>query len=358
MPARSLSLRNVTKFYGRHRAVEDVSLYVEAGEFISFLGPSGSGKTTTLMMVAGFEAPTAGRILIGGEAVEAVPAFRRNLGMVFQNYALFPHMTVTANISFPLRMRGLSRADIQTRTDRAMATVGLGDFGERYPIELSGGQQQRVALARALVFEPDLVLLDEPLGALDKNFREQMQVELKRIHRQLGVTMVYVTHDQSEAMTMSDRVVVFNDGRIEQIDRPLRLYREPRSAFVASFIGENNVLAGRVKAPGLVEAAGFGDIAVGHTGLTANAPVHVMLRPERIRLSPPHQQGGAAAREFVVNTVMNYGDSALVIGTVHQTAIRVRVSGAESEGLAEGAVRWITWDSGDVHVMLVNGEQT
>src|SRR5262252_3441305 len=237
----------VQKTYdGVNRVVEHLDLDIERGEFLTLLGPSGSGKTTTLMLLAGFEAPTEGEILLDGRAIGRLPPHKREIGMVFQHYALFPHMTVAENVAFPLTVRGLPKDEIASRVERALSMVQLAALAERRPAQLSGGQQQRVAVARALVFEPKLVLMDEPLGALDKQLREQMQLEIRRLHRELGVTMVYVTHDQSEALTMSDRIAVFRQGRIEQIGPPEAIYDEPANAFVARFIGENNRVVGTV----------------------------------------------------------------------------------------------------------------
>ena len=234
-------LRGVSKTYGSYVAIHNLDLDILNGEFITLLGPSGSGKTTSLMMLAGFEAPTAGGIEMEGRRIEKVPAHKRNIGVVFQNYALFPHMTVRQNLSFPLRVRRMAGAEIDRAVAEALETVHMSAMADRRPGQLSGGQQQRVALARAIIFKPKLIVLDEPLGALDKNLREHLQAELKALHRDLGTTMVFVTHDQSEALTMSDRVAVFNKGRIEQLGSPLDLYKRPATPFVASFIGENNL---------------------------------------------------------------------------------------------------------------------
>ncbi len=228
MAAAYLRLRNVVKSYdGKTNAVDDITIDITRGEFVTFLGPSGSGKTTTLMMIAGFETPTSGVIDLDGRDLVLSRPYERNIGMVFQNYALFPHMTAAKNVLFPLKMRRFPREDMQARVGKILDLVGLSRFADRYPRELSGGQQQRVALARGLVFNPDVLLLDEPLGALDKNLREQMQVEIKRIHREVGITMIYVTHDQTEAMTMSDRVAVFCNGKVEQVGSPLEVYNRP-----------------------------------------------------------------------------------------------------------------------------------
>ena len=226
--------------------VKDLNLAIRRGEFVTMLGPSGSGKTTCLLMLAGFETATHGNIKLGGVAINNIPPHKRNIGMVFQNYALFPHMTVGENLAFPLEVRKLGKAEVEQKVTRALDMVQMGAFKSRRPAQLSGGQQQRIALARALVFDAELVLMDEPLGALDKQLREQMQYEIKHIHENLGITVVYVTHDQSEALTMSDRIAVFDDGVIQQLADPTTLYERPENAFVARFIGENNTLGGKV----------------------------------------------------------------------------------------------------------------
>ena len=232
---------------GEVLVVKNLNLNISKGEFVTMLGPSGSGKTTTLMMLAGFETPTNGEIFLENKPISKIPPYEREIGMVFQNYALFPHMTVQENLSFPLEVRKNSKSETEAKVKKALDMVELGDFGTRFPAQLSGGQQQRVALARALVFEPRLVLMDEPLGALDKNLREQMQYEIKHIHERIGITVVYVTHDQSEALTMSNRIAVFNDGVVQQLSTPDILYEKPENSFVAEFIGENNTMIGTVK---------------------------------------------------------------------------------------------------------------
>ena len=243
-----VAFQGVQKSYDGHTlVVKDLNADIARGEFLTLLGPSGSGKTTTLMMLAGFETATHGEILLSGRPINNVPPNKRGIGMVFQNYALFPHMTVFENLAFPLQVRGMGKADIEAKVKRALDMVSMPDFASRKPLQLSGGQQQRVAVARALVFEPELILMDEPLGALDKQLREQMQYEIKHIHENLGVTVVYVTHDQSEALTMSDRIAVFNDGVIQQLSTPEELYERPLNSFVAQFIGENNKLDATVK---------------------------------------------------------------------------------------------------------------
>src|SRR6201997_146532 len=243
----SVSLNDLEKSYNRAAAVGGVSLDIHSGEFLTLLGPSGSGKTTTLMMIAGFETPTRGDIAIDGKSVVAPPPYRRNIGMVFQSYALFPHLTVADNIGFPLKQRGIDRADRLKLVGEALELVHLPGYGERYPRQLSGGQQQRVAVARAIVLRPRLLLMDEPLGALDKQLRESLQLEMRRLHTDLGITFIYVTHDQEEALTMSDRVAVMNDGKVAQIGRPEDLYDRPTSRFVAGFLGESNFLSAVVR---------------------------------------------------------------------------------------------------------------
>jgi putative spermidine/putrescine transport system ATP-binding protein len=283
---------NVQKSYdGETLVVKNLNLDIARGEFLTMLGPSGSGKTTCLMMLAGFEDATNGEIRLKGQRIDNVPPHKRDIGMVFQNYALFPHMTVAENLAFPLKVRGKGKAEIADRVNRALDMVKLGHLGSRMPAQLSGGQQQRVAVARALVFEPTLVLMDEPLGALDKNLREQMQYEIKHIHENLGVTVVYVTHDQSEALTMSNRIAVFEDGVIQQLAAPADLYERPENAFVAAFIGENNRLPGRVE-----NVSGEAcDVRLPDGSLVKALPVNVSgqgdattlsLRPERVRIDP------------------------------------------------------------------------
>ena len=236
-----MHLQGIAKLYGHHRAIDDLHLDIEPGEFITLLGPSGSGKTTALMLIAGFETPSAGEILIDGKPVARLPPYRRNIGMVFQSYALFPHLTVAENIAFPLKQRGVGAAERQAAVLRMLDMMQLQGFGPRFPQQLSGGQQQRVAIARAIVFNPRVLLMDEPLSALDKQLRESLQLEIKRLHDRLGITFVYVTHDQREALVMSDRVSVMNHGRIEQIAPPQTLYDRPANRFVAAFLGEANL---------------------------------------------------------------------------------------------------------------------
>ncbi|WP_414449915.1 ABC transporter ATP-binding protein [Burkholderia sp. 22PA0099] len=286
-----ISFVGVSKSYdGLQSVVDGLDLDIARGEFVALLGPSGSGKTTTLMMLAGFETPTDGSILLDGRRLDDKLPHQRDIGMVFQNYALFPHMTIAENVAFPLSVRKVGRAEQKARTLRALEMVELSHLAARRPAQLSGGQQQRVALARALVFEPSVVLMDEPLGALDKRLRETMQYEIMRLHRELALTIVYVTHDQAEALTMSNRVAVFSDGRIQQAASPSELYEDAQNAFVANFVGENNGLTGRVTAID----GGFATLALADgtairgrcgSGVEAGDTAMLALRPERARLA-------------------------------------------------------------------------
>lgn len=300
---------NVQKSYdGETLVVKNLNLDIEKGEFLTLLGPSGSGKSTCLMMLAGFEVPTSGEILLQGKALNNVPPHKRDIGVVFQNYALFPHMSVVENVAFPLIVRKQNKTDALASARRALEMVQLGEFCERRPAQLSGGQQQRVALARSLVFNPQLVLLDEPLGALDKKLREQMQIEIKHIHENLGVTMVFVTHDQDEALTMSDRVAVFNDGIIQQVDVPAKLYEEPANSFVANFIGETNMLSGEIidAAHGKCRVAlsGGDHVQACHVlSASTGAATTVSLRPERVELSDVPLGHDNAFEATVIETI-------------------------------------------------------
>ncbi len=350
--------RGVRKTYdGRVLVVRHLDLDIERGEFLTLLGPSGSGKTTTLMMLAGFETPTAGDIILAGRSLANLPPHKRDIGVVFQNYALFPHMTVAENVAFPLSVRGIAKADAATRVRRALDMVRLSGFGERRPGQLSGGQQQRVALARALVFEPQLVLMDEPLGALDKQLREEMQLEIRHLHERLGVTVVYVTHDQAEALTMSDRIAVFNDGIIQQLDVPRALYESPRNAFVARFIGENNRLAGtlaelngdracvRLADNNIVYAR---PVDVAGTGSSAT----LSIRPERLRL---HAADSTCADDnrfpATVREIIYLGDHVRVrlvaLGGDELTA-KLPAAGLGAD-IAPGAEVAVSWSAGDCH---------
>ncbi len=304
----------VQKSYdGLSLVVKDLNLSMPRGEFLTMLGPSGSGKTTCLMMLAGFETATHGDIMLDGISINNIPPHKRGIGMVFQNYALFPHMTVAENLAFPLEVRKIGKSDREAKVKRALEMVQMGEFGGRRPAQLSGGQQQRVALARALVFEAELVLMDEPLGALDKQLREHMQFEIKRIAENLGITVVYVTHDQTEALTMSDRVAVFNDGRIQQLAPPAELYESPENSFVAQFIGENNTLEGVVKeisnGVALVQLNDGNVIDCKPVNVTkAGEKTRVSIRPERVELDQTRMRPGAHRLRAEVLEFIYMGD--------------------------------------------------
>ncbi|MBD3679132.1 MAG: ABC transporter ATP-binding protein [Rhodobacteraceae bacterium] len=317
---------HVQKSYdGDTLVVKDLNLNIGKGEFLTMLGPSGSGKTTCLMMLAGFETATHGEILLDGKPINNIAPHKRGIGMVFQNYALFPHMTVAENLAFPLEVRKMGKSVREEKVQRALDMVQMGSFGGRRPAQLSGGQQQRIALARALVFEPELVLMDEPLGALDKQLREHMQFEIKRIADNLGITVVYVTHDQTEALTMSDRVAVFDDGRIQQLAPPDQLYEKPENSFVAQFIGENNTLEGVVESI----KDGTALVKLDNGELIDTVPVNVSaagertkvsIRPERVEYNKERLQEGAHTLKAEVLEFIYMGD-------IFRT--RLRVAGNE-----------------------------
>jgi putative spermidine/putrescine transport system ATP-binding protein len=355
----ALILRGLRKLFGVAAAVDGVDLEVRRGEFVTLLGPSGSGKTTTLRMVAGFMVPTSGSIEIDGTDMTRVPPYRREVGMVFQNYALFPHMTAAQNIAFPLEMRRRSRPEIERRVADALALVKLAGFADRYPRQLSGGQQQRIALARAVVFEPRLLLMDEPLGALDRKLREALQLEIMHVSRQLGATVLYVTHDQEEALVMSERIAIFSAGRIEQLGSGEDLYERPASLFVADFIGESNILRGRYERDG---AGGgwmtrgrwrwrIGQKAAERAALEPGAAAAVVVRPERIRIIggadevPP----GTNAVEAAVADVLYLGSDrkyGVTLPDGQQAAVREQFDGGGRQWQRGDPVR-LTWSIDD-----------
>ena len=309
-----VEFERVQKSYdGENLVVKDLNLTMPRGEFLTMLGPSGSGKTTCLMMLAGFETATHGEIKLDGSPINNIPPHKRGIGMVFQNYALFPHMTIEENLSFPLEVRNIGKSDREAKVKRALDMVEMGAFGSRRPAQLSGGQQQRVALSRALVFEPELVLMDEPLGALDKQLREKMQFEITHLAHSLGITVVYVTHDQTEALTMSDRVAVFDDGRIQQIAPPDTLYEEPQNSFVAQFIGENNTLEGTVKEIkgdlALVQLDDGEMIDCKPINVTKPGErTRVSIRPERVEYNKDRLQEGVHTLKAEVHEFIYMGD--------------------------------------------------
>ncbi|MEU7002307.1 ABC transporter ATP-binding protein [Nonomuraea sp. NPDC046570] len=350
----SVELRGVSKSFGGVTVVDDLDLSVRPGEFLSLLGPSGCGKTTTLRMLAGFEQPDRGEVLISGAAVQHLPPHKRDINTVFQSYALFPHMTVAANIAYGLRQRrGVDRSQIRPRVAEALDMVRMTRFADRKPSQLSGGQQQRVALARALVNRPSVLLLDEPLGALDRKLREDMQVELKLLQGRLGTTFVFVTHDQEEALSMSDRIAVMLNGRIEQIADPYTVYERPATAFVAGFIGQQNFLPGTLAAGGRsVEIAGGTlQLAEPVTAPGAGAAVRAAVRPEAVGVAekPPAEPAnalpGTVAAVSLLGDVLQY----LVHADSGQELL-ARVPRRQAGRLADGARVWCSWTPADVHV--------
>ena len=317
-----VEFERVQKSYdGENLVVKDLNLVMPKGEFLTMLGPSGSGKTTCLMMLAGFETATHGDIRLDGVSINNIPPHKRGIGMVFQNYALFPHMTVAENLAFPLEVRKMGKSEREEKVKRALDMVQMGAFGGRRPAQLSGGQQQRIALARALVFEAELVLMDEPLGALDKQLREHMQFEIKRIADNLGITVVYVTHDQTEALTMSDRVAVFNDGRIQQLAPPDRLYEEPENSFVAQFIGENNTLEGVIKDIN----NGIAVVELDDGELIDCKPINVSKPGERTRVSirPERVEYNKARLKEGAHTLKAEVLEFIYMGDIFRTRLRV-----------------------------------
>jgi len=347
---------HVQKSYdGEALVVKDLNLSMPKGEFLTMLGPSGSGKTTCLMMLAGFETATHGEIRLNGREINNIPPHKRGIGMVFQNYALFPHMTVAENLSFPLEVRKMGKSDREAKVKRALDMVQMGEFGNRRPVQLSGGQQQRIALARALVFDPELVLMDEPLGALDKQLREHMQYEIKHLHESLGITVVYVTHDQSEALTMSDRVAVFDDGRIQQLAPPDDLYERPENSFVAQFIGENNKLSGIVKSKSgqhVVVELPSGQTC---TALAVNcgdvgSETLISVRPERIDIA---DQDGPNTTSADVKELIYLGDHIRCRLNVHgNDEFIVKVPNAAGQThLVVGEQTRVTWSPDDARAL-------
>jgi len=344
-------LDRLTKLFGAITAVDEISLTIPAGSFVTLLGPSGSGKTTTLNLIAGFLTPDGGDISFDGQAVGAVPPHRRNIGMVFQSYALFPHMTVFGNVAYPLRMRERpGRAHLAARVGETLAMVGLSGLEHRYPRQLSGGQQQRVAMARALVSRPRLLLMDEPLGALDKKLRERLQGEIKQLHRQIGSTFVYVTHDQTEALTMSDMVVVMHDSRIVQVGSPRAVYEAPVNAFVADFLGGANLLPGEVLARQhacyAVRIPNGEVVAVPHLGgsLVAGSAVTVFVRPEDIRIGASAASAESqVATPAVIREILYVGEAFRVTAMIGDQPIVVRAHRTEAQQVEIGRTVSVAW---------------
>ncbi|MCK1315402.1 ABC transporter ATP-binding protein [Bradyrhizobium sp. 23] len=347
-PGASVSLTSLEKRYGPVTAVAGVSLEIRSGEFLTLLGPSGSGKTTTLMMIAGFETPSSGDIAIDGASVVAKPPYRRNIGMVFQNYALFPHLTVEENIGFPLKQRGVPKAERTRLVGEVLELMQLPGYGGRYPRQLSGGQQQRIAVARAIVFKPRLLLLDEPLGALDKQLREDLQIEMRRLHAELGITFVLVTHDQDEALTMSDRIAVMNHGGVAQIGQPEDLYDRPCDRFVAGFIGQSNflpaVVCGVEGDTVVTKCQGVLVRAVTSQRFAIGTEVTVTTRPERLRFSDQHAEAARPLNRMNVTVaeavfagercrylLKSDGGASMVLKEASSATVRLRAVGERAE---------------------------
>lgn len=366
MSAPFLQIQRLRKTYDKVVAIDNVSLDIRKGEFMTFLGPSGSGKSTTLYIVAGFQSPTEGRVLLDGKPLLSVAPNRRNIGMVFQRYTLFPHLTVGENIAFPLRVRRMGDAQVKAKVEEMLRLVQLADCRDRMPGQLSGGMQQRVAIARALAYDPPVLLMDEPLSALDKKLREELQLELRRIHQQTGVTILYVTHDQEEALRLSDRIAVFNKGRIEQVGSGEALYSAPVSRFVASFIGNSNFLPITMAAGGSVGTLAQGVFPNGravsvpmpeHT-VVAGAGAALMLRPEQIRIHGSFTASVDAATALGRGLPVTIRDATYLGDTMHYAVstpwdqeIAVRTSGIATEGkLAVGAKAWVEWDGANSRV--------
>lgn len=346
----SIGLQGLTKQYGTTAVVRDVQLDIQAGEFMTFLGPSGSGKTTTLNMIAGFVQPTNGDVLVDGRSLRAVPTHKRGMGMVFQGYTLFPHLSVGDNVGFPLKQRGIAKKKRRQLVQEALGTVELDGFADRSPRELSGGQQQRVSLARAIVYRPPVLLMDEPLGALDKRLRDALQEEIRAIHRQIGTTFIYVTHDQEEALSLSDRIAVYNDGRIEQVGTPSDLYDRPATLFVARFLGESTLLRGEVDASELSALRmGSRKIPVTNPNKVTGAAI-AMIRPERLRLLPPGESTGALEVK-VLNEIYLGHVRKLAISLPDGTTGAVRESPGLTSALAPGDSARLAWDAADAVVL-------
>jgi len=344
--------RDIDKYFGDFPAVIGLNLTIRRGEFFTLLGPSGSGKTTTLRMLAGLEMPTSGEITIDGRPVTNVVPEKRNIGLVFQHYALFPHMTVTENIRFPLTMRKTPKDQISEKINRVLEMTQLQDFRDRYPRELSGGQQQRVALARAFVYDPAILLMDEPLGALDRNLRDRLRLELKSLQQRIGATVLYVTHDQDEALALSDRIGVMHRGRLRQVAAPEEMYERPANSFVAQFLGDSVCLpAKRVEAGtySVLEVAGVGKVVVDRTNDMCEDETGVMMvRPEKFRMSEEEPDSGAENRIAGTVEATVYLGAVVHVHLVTDSGARIQVHAPSSTTrLAAGSRRWLSWSAAD-----------
>jgi len=353
----TLELKGLTKSFGPVRALDGIDLTTAAGEFVTLLGASGSGKTTTLNLVAGFLRPDAGTVVLDGQPIAGLPTHRRNIGLVFQDYLLFPHMTAFDNVAFPLRRRKVGSAEIRRRVEETLDLVGLHGLGRRYPRELSGGQQQRVALARAIVFRPPLLLMDEPLGALDRNLREVLQLEIRRIHRELGTTFIYVTHDQEEALVLSDRIAVFNSGRIEQLDSPATIYDRPATTFVARFVGDSNIFRGRLTGSdqSRLQCGRWSLLAPPAPGVTD--PCAIVVRPEKTRLGPISDPAGNQVSGTVVERVYLGSALKVVVDVPDLGRVLVHTPPRDLDQVEAGAAVDVTWRAADSVLVPDSGTQ-
>ncbi|NNU60958.1 ABC transporter ATP-binding protein [Ochrobactrum soli] len=365
MSSSSLTIQKLAKRYGDFIALAETDLLVPEGEFLTLLGPSGSGKTTLLSLIAGLARPDNGAVLIGNEDVTYSAPHLRDIGVVFQNYALFPHMTILENIAFPLKMRKVAAEEARKRATEALEMIRLPHIAQRYPKELSGGQQQRVALARCMVYRPSIILMDEPLGALDKKLREHMQLEIKRIHRELGATIVYVTHDQEEAMTMSDRICLMNSGKIEQLGTPADLYFRPRTLFVADFLGESNLLPAKVEkiegdeAVVRVGAKSVEARALSNGSIAASASIHVMIRPQNLSVALADESNSSALRATVTDVMVTGSLTKIYMRAEDESlpelvaAFPTRISG---RAFQIGDVLALSWHGTDAVTIAGNGK--
>jgi spermidine/putrescine transport system ATP-binding protein len=352
----SVRLQGVSKRFGDLTAVRDLDLDVESGEFFTLLGPSGCGKTTTLRMVAGFEEPSEGHVLLDGDDVTGLPPFKRATNTVFQSYALFPHLSVADNVAFGLRRKGVDKADVGRRVEEELERVGLAGQAKRRPRQLSGGQQQRVALARALVNRPAVLLLDEPLGALDLKLRKQLQVELKRIQREVGITFIYVTHDQEEALTMSDRIAVMNDGVIEQVDEPETVYEHPTTEFVAGFIGVSNLMPATMLSAGELKLDAGVTVKTSADGIAHGERCHAVVRPEKLEVASGAANGDRPSVDGTVESSLYLGTATqLVVRLADGTAMTVLVPNADEAERQRlpggGALVRLAWSPDHMHVV-------
>ena len=350
-----LSMRSLKKNYGSVRAVNGIDLDVGAGEFFTLLGPSGCGKSTLLRLIAGFELASSGEIYFDADLMTNVPAFQRNVGMVFQNYALFPHMNIADNVAFPLEVRGTAAKQVAEHVDRALNIVQLEGMKNRYPSELSGGQQQRVALARAIVFEPRLLLMDEPLGALDRNLRDHMKTEIKRIQRSLGVTVIYVTHDQDEALAMSDRIAVMRDGAFVQVANPEGIYQNPGDLFVAKFVGESNllpaVIANNDHTGTKVRLESGRTVVAGSCDLTSDTPVYLLLRPEKLNLNVLPDAPNPSTLQGLITEIVYLGEYLVYVVDLEGFELTVRYQDRQAPRFEQGQPVAVNWHPGDAMVM-------